>query len=525
MPHFICATCGTQYADSDTPPASCAICQDDRQYVRKTGQNWTTPDFLPLTHRCSLRYREPGLIGIGIDPPFAIGQRALFLRTPVGNVLWDCIPLLDRAIVEMIEAMGGLDAIAISHPHYYSGMVEWSRAFGGVPIHLHVDDRQWVMRSGEAIHFWEGETKPLLEGMTLIRCGGHFPGGTVLHWKEGAEGKGVLLSGDVIQVVPDRRHVSFMYSYPNYIPLSAAQVQRIAQAVEPFDFERIYGAFWDLVIEQDARAVVTRSVDRYLSAIGHLSSSSSSHDDQPIQDGFSQYLKSAYDLALEAERDGSDAGHLKMVCDLCRKGVRANHDTLDSRRFLQEYLWCVGSIQKDFDTREGYWESQLELFRQCDAARIAAEENVIRAEWEESKCYMNGRMVEAVIGTAKQIDAEGWEAFKRDNLLLPDDSEAETAEAWTDAYWKLDALPMVGDAIAWYLIRNLYGGPFFKPDVHILAIANHFFGEADDPVATLADAVKKEWANIMLDQRFLPVHLGEIDFILWWYRRSTGEPE
>src|SRR5207302_7524658 len=124
-------------------------------------------------------------------------------------------------------------------------------AFGDVPIYLHVADRQWVMWPDKAIAFWDGETKPLGEGLTLVRCGGHFEGGTVLHWRSAADGKGALLTGDIIQVVADRKHVSFMYSYPNYVPLSAAAVERIVQAVEPFRYERVYGAFWDTVIEQD----------------------------------------------------------------------------------------------------------------------------------------------------------------------------------------------------------------------------------------------------------------------------------
>src|SRR6516164_8191021 len=93
MPNFICTTCGTQYAESDQPPASCSICLDERQYLKKTGQQWTTLEKLRLTHRNSIKYKEQGLIGIGIDPPFAIGQRALFLRTPKMNLLWDCLPL------------------------------------------------------------------------------------------------------------------------------------------------------------------------------------------------------------------------------------------------------------------------------------------------------------------------------------------------------------------------------------------------------------------------------------------------
>jgi glyoxylase-like metal-dependent hydrolase (beta-lactamase superfamily II) len=190
------------------------------------------------------------------------------LRTPNANVLWDCLPLLDEAMVEAIKAMGGISAIAISHPHYYSSMVEWSGAFGNVPIYLHTDDQQWVMRPDKAIVFWKGETQALAEGLKLIRCGGHFEGGTVLHWAGGAGGQGALLTGDIIQVVPDRKHVSFMWSYPNYVPLPASAIERIAKAVEPFEYERIYGAFWDMVIERDGKMVVRRSAEKYLKAIG-----------------------------------------------------------------------------------------------------------------------------------------------------------------------------------------------------------------------------------------------------------------
>ena len=119
-----------------------------------------------------------------------------------------------------------------------------------------------------AIVFWEGESKALGEGLTLICCGGHFEGGTVLHWAGGAGGQGALLTGDIIQVAADLKHVSFMYSYPNYIPLSASAIERIIKAVEPFEYDRVYGAFWDMVIEKDGKAVVKRSAERYLRAIG-----------------------------------------------------------------------------------------------------------------------------------------------------------------------------------------------------------------------------------------------------------------
>jgi glyoxylase-like metal-dependent hydrolase (beta-lactamase superfamily II) len=155
-------------------------------------------------------------------------------------------------------------AIAISHPHYYTTMVEWSRALGGVPIHLHAADRRWVMWADPAVQFWEGDTKSIGPGLTLLRLGGHFDGGTVLHWSGWSESRGVLLSGDILQVVPSG-HVSFMWSYPNLIPLSAAKVQRAAQVLEPFAFDAVYGAFSGRgQIDADGKQVVAVSVARYI---------------------------------------------------------------------------------------------------------------------------------------------------------------------------------------------------------------------------------------------------------------------
>ena len=156
MAAYICTTCGTQYAPTPQPPASCPICLDERQYVTPAGQSWTTLDVLARRNMNAIHELEPGLISLLTFPHFGIGQRAMFLRTPHGNVLWDCIALVDRATIEMINAMGGIKAIAISHPHYYTTMVEWSEAFGGVPIYLHEADRKWIMRGGPTISLWKG---------------------------------------------------------------------------------------------------------------------------------------------------------------------------------------------------------------------------------------------------------------------------------------------------------------------------------------------------------------------------------
>jgi glyoxylase-like metal-dependent hydrolase (beta-lactamase superfamily II) len=254
-----------QHAASVEPPTHCAICEDERQYVGWDGQRWTTLEELRETHRADIREEEAGLTGIGCRPSFAIGQRALLVETPGGNVLWDCISLLDDELVTAVEARGGLAAIAISHPHYYSSLVEWHRAFDA-PVYLHAADREWVMRPDPSIVFWDGDSHQLEPGVTLLRLGGHFAGGTVLHWEEGREGRGALLSGDIVQVVSDRRWVSFMYSYPNLIPLPAATVTSMVEALEPYPFERIYGAWYGRVVD-DGKAALRRSAERYVAAL------------------------------------------------------------------------------------------------------------------------------------------------------------------------------------------------------------------------------------------------------------------
>lgn len=266
MTHYLCITCGTQFAQTVTAPEKCPICEDQRQYVGHDGQQWTTLSELAQNHHNRIVQQEDYLYGIGTEPKFAIGQRSLLIRSEEGNVLWDCISLIDEQTIEAVKALGGVSAIAISHPHYYASAVEWAIAFG-VKVYLHEADRQWVMRPDPRIEFWVGDTLNLQAGITLLKAGGHFAGGTVCHWEGGTNGAGTLLTGDVIQVVADKRWVSFMYSYPNLIPLSATKVRHISSVVAPYAFDRIYGAWWDAVVVTDAKASVQRSADRYIKAI------------------------------------------------------------------------------------------------------------------------------------------------------------------------------------------------------------------------------------------------------------------
>ncbi len=262
-------TCGVQFPPSETPPVCCPICEDFRQYVGLDGQQWILPADLARDHHNRIEEIDPGVFSIHTDPKFAIGQRCLLLQSNEGNILWDCISLIDDDTIERVRELGGIAAIAISHPHYYSTMVDWSEAFADVPILLHEEDRDWVMRPDPLIEFWSGETHQINAEMTLVHCGGHFEGAQVMYSNRGA-----LFTGDVIQVVADRRWVSFMRSYPNFIPLPASAVQRIVEAVEPFGFERIYGAWPKFEIRGGAKKAVRRSAERYIRALAEVAQAS-----------------------------------------------------------------------------------------------------------------------------------------------------------------------------------------------------------------------------------------------------------
>ncbi len=257
----ICRTCGVQYPG---PREDCPICLDERQYVGWDGQQWTTlGELRQAGHRGRIQQEGPGVLGVGTEPSVAIGQRALLVTTPSGNVLWDMVSYLDDDLAAQLRALGGVGAIAISHPHFYGSMIEFAHEFGA-PVYIHEADREWVVRPDPAVRFWQGSTKQIGDGLTLLNLGVHFAGGQVLHWAGADGGAGALLSGDIATVVQDRRWVSFMYSYPNLIPERPEVIRRALALLEPYPFQRVYGAWWRRVVETDGAAAIQRSAERYL---------------------------------------------------------------------------------------------------------------------------------------------------------------------------------------------------------------------------------------------------------------------
>ena len=262
MTVWICSACAVEHPDTEHPPLACAICCDERQYVPKSGQAWTTLAELEAagTH-IEIEELEPNLFGISVDPPVAIGQRALLVRTVDGNILWDVPGYFDEAAAARVRDLGDVVAIVASHPHMYGSQVSWSRALGDAPVLVADADATWVQRTDAAISTFSGDLD-ILPGVTISTVGGHFAGSSVARWREGADGRGVLLCGDTMFPGPDGKWVTFMRSYPNYIPLSGPVALRIAATITSRPFDRVYGLLGG-VIDSNGVEVVNRSAERH----------------------------------------------------------------------------------------------------------------------------------------------------------------------------------------------------------------------------------------------------------------------
>lgn len=278
MDLMICGMCGVQY---DTRcMVSCPVCDDPRQYVPPEGQTWTTLRDLQQSRKYTNVFRKDpfhsGVISIFTQPQVAIGQRAFLLCSPKGNILWDCVTYIDEETVARIEELGGVKAIVISHPHYYSTSLHWAEALG-CKVYISAEDEEWVMRKGGAMAFWSGKRMELLDGeFVAVKVGGHFPGSSVLFWP--SERK--LFIADSITAVPSGvYHVdrpantvsfAFMWSYPNMIPLPPDEVHHIWKAIADLDFEDTHGAFWGRDTRGNSKKRVLESAQLVVRAMGYL---------------------------------------------------------------------------------------------------------------------------------------------------------------------------------------------------------------------------------------------------------------
>lgn len=292
---LVCTACGTQFPTPDRAAVTtCFICDDPRQFTPPTGQCFTTLRDMLSRHggdsrsdsdsgrsSSSSSYQnvfhqyehDDRVTFIHTTPKVAIGQRCALIATPAGNILWDCVTLLDDATVARITALGGISAIVISHPHYYSTHLLWARTFD-CKVYLAAEDSQWLAQRDPArqvlIPAGEVETDILSSGVKALKLGGHFPGSLVLL------AYGRLLVADTLVTTPaglgrwstdalGRRRegpgaghlrrpqgmntFAFMWSIPNMIPVSPADIAQMWNVLSRHEFTSTHGAFMGQDIE------------------------------------------------------------------------------------------------------------------------------------------------------------------------------------------------------------------------------------------------------------------------------------
>ncbi|KAK9375255.1 beta-lactamase-like protein [Lipomyces chichibuensis] len=274
----VCVTCGAQFGIL-TPPTTCPICDDPRQYVPAAGQSWTTLRKL----RESDQYKneimqdpeDPDMYSIFTVPQIAIGQRAMLVKSSEGkNILWDCITFIDDDTIERVKALGGISAIVISHPHFYSSHVEWAQAFN-CPVYLAAVDKEWVMRLEPSVqHFFDDKNLKLAVDVEVVKVGGHFPGSLVLAWKDMhllvADSIAVVFSGLGDRVrLPGTTSFTFMWSYPNMIPLDPDSILGIWNAIKDLEFDRVHSGWWGRVVMPRAKERVLESAKIIVRAMGY----------------------------------------------------------------------------------------------------------------------------------------------------------------------------------------------------------------------------------------------------------------
>ncbi|MHC3004815.1 MBL fold metallo-hydrolase [Gordonia sp. GN26] len=261
MQPWMCVFCANEFAPDADLPEVCPICDDDRQWVPTSGQQWTRLDE-NADNALDVAEVEPGLVRLSLRPSVGIGQQGFLVTTPEGNILWEPPGFIGPALVDWLDRHGGVQAVAASHPHLYGASVSISHRFGKVPVFYNDVDRRWLTRPDPVVKFWSGEAK-ILGDVRLVQCGGHFPGSAVLHLPHAADGRGALLTGDTIKGVAQPGMVTFMRSYPNMIPLSPRLVRQIVDRVTALSFDRLYDAF-GVVVDENAHEVVESSARRYI---------------------------------------------------------------------------------------------------------------------------------------------------------------------------------------------------------------------------------------------------------------------
>lgn len=260
MERFICVICGTCFPPSTQPPQVCQLCTGKQQLVLEGGTDWTTEELIQSDFHNVMNLEEPNLWSIHIRPSFASSQRAFFFRSDHGNILWDCLSLLDEQTKQQLDDLGGIQTIVLSNPHFQTGVCKWAEQFHAEVV-VHETDVKFLVEQPRRLKTWTGEYYQIQDGFDLIRIGGSFLGSSVLIWQAGSQEKGCMFTGDTLFVTKDRSWISFLDSN-QHVVWKISDIQDLGQKLNKYTFDRIYGAWPNRTIDTNGNEVVKQSVKR-----------------------------------------------------------------------------------------------------------------------------------------------------------------------------------------------------------------------------------------------------------------------
>lgn len=276
----ICVACMTQYS---TPRSECPICLDPRQFVPATGQSWTSLRKLAEekhTNKIVADQQDERVCFILTEPSTGIGQTPILIKTSRATYMWDCNAFLSENLFNQLTTMQPpLKAIAISHPHFFSTSLTWSRCLK-VPLILAAADKHWFQRLSDVKEGeieWVHNVASLEDGVTMIQCGGHFPGSSVLHWDRSLEPEfesdkhcrtGIILCSDTAMIQPTQQGFTFQWSVPNMIPLNPHEMKGIADRLRDVPFEQATSTWPHRFVRKNAREILLDSIQKQLHHMG-----------------------------------------------------------------------------------------------------------------------------------------------------------------------------------------------------------------------------------------------------------------
>jgi hypothetical protein len=162
MTTWICDGCGVEHADSDVrPPENSCVFASEVVAIEERGDlpphgTWTTlAELAAQPHQTEHVDHRRGVHSLRREPRFAIGHRSFVVQTGRGNLLWDAPAYLDDDIVALVHGLGGVAAIAASHPHMFGAQLSWSTQFGDVPVYVNALDQEWLPRTDPVIELWK----------------------------------------------------------------------------------------------------------------------------------------------------------------------------------------------------------------------------------------------------------------------------------------------------------------------------------------------------------------------------------